>query len=313
MRRSMGLTRDALPQIAGPLFLTDGGIETDLIFHRGFDLPQFAAFVLLDDPDGERALRAYYEQYITLAHERGVGVVLDTPTWRASADWGSLLGYTSERLTDVNQRAVALLEDLRAGAPNVVISGCIGPREDGYVAERRMTAQDAEDYHAPQIQAFAAGAADLATALTLSYPEEAIGIVLAASAAGLPVAVSFTVETDGTLATGQPLLEAIEEVDARTDAAAAYFMINCAHPTHFADVLVGGGASVERIRGLRANASARSHAELDESPDLDEGDPLDLARRYRELSTRLPQLTVLGGCCGTDLRHIAAICAAHSA
>lgn len=310
MRRCMSIIRGALPQLAGGPFITDGGIETDLIFHHGFDLPEFAAFVLLDDPDGKRALRAYYRQYITLARDRRVGVVLDTPTWRASADWGDVLGYGADALADVNRRAVALLEELRREGPHVVVSGCIGPRADGYEADGRMTALEAETYHAPQIQTFAASTADQATALTLSYPDEATGIVRAAVAAGLPVAISFTVETDGRLPNGQALLEAIEEVDAETGAAAAYYMINCAHPTHFADVLLDAGATVERIRGLRANASTRSHAELDESPDLDEGDPLDLARRYHELSTRLPHLTVLGGCCGTDLRHIAAICPA---
>jgi S-methylmethionine-dependent homocysteine/selenocysteine methylase len=306
----MPITHPPLPQLAGDPFITDGGIETDLIFHRGFELPHFAAFVLLDDPAGRLGLRAYYRQYIDLAAEHGVGVVLDTPTWRASADWGALLHYSSEGLADVNRRAVALLEELRSTSPPMVISGCVGPRADGDEPAGRMTADEAEAYHSAQIQTFAATTTDMVTALTLSYAAEAIGIVRAATAAGIPAAISFTVETDGRLATGQPLLEAIAQVDGETEAVAAYFMINCAHPTHFAHVLLGGGASVARIRGLRANASSRSHAELDRSDDLDEGNPLDLAERYHELSTRLPNLTVLGGCCGTDRRHIAAICAA---
>jgi S-methylmethionine-dependent homocysteine/selenocysteine methylase len=309
---SRGQTHRPLPQLSGPRFITDGGIETDLIFHHGLDLPHFAAFVLLDDPDGERALRAYYAQYIALADEHGMGLVLDTPTWRASEEWGALLGYSPDALVDVNRRAVALLEDLRSDAPSVVVSGCVGPRADGYDPADHMTAAAAEAYHAAQIRTFAATTADMVTALTLTHTEEAVGIVRAAAAAGIPIAVSFTVETDGHLASGRPLLEAIEQVDADTEGAAAYFMVNCAHPTHFAHVLLEGGAAVTRIRGLRANASSRSHAELDESDELDEGDPLDLAERYRELSARLPQLTVLGGCCGTDRRHIAAICDAQA-
>jgi len=303
-------TRRSLPQLGEQPFITDGGIETDLIFHHGFELPHFAAFVLLDDPVGERALRAYYRQYLTLARDEGVGLVLDTPTWRASEDWGALLGYSAAALADVNRRAVALLEDLRSDAPAVVISGCVGPRGDGDDPADEMTAAAAEAYHAPQIRSLAATTADMVTALTLTRAEEAIGIVRAAVAADVPIAVSFTVETDGRLASGRSLLEAIEEVDAETERAAAYFMVNCAHPTHFAQVLLGGGASVERVRGLRANASSRSHAELDESDELDEGDPLELAQHYRALRGRLPQLTVLGGCCGTDRRHVAAICAA---
>jgi len=305
-------TRPALPQLAGGPFITDGGIETDLIFHGGFDLPHFAAFVLFDEPGGVDALHGYFRRYVLLARDHGVGVVLDTPTWRASSDWGELLGYSSERLTAVNRRAAALLEEFRSDGVDVVISGCVGPRGDGYEPEFCMTADQAEEYHAPQIQTFADTPADMVTALTLSYPEEAIGIVRAAVAAGIPVVISFTVETDGRLANGRPLLEAIAEVDCQTETAAEYFMINCAHPAHFADVLLAGGVELERIRGLRANASAKSHAELDESDELDEGDPTDLARRYQELSARLPQLTVLGGCCGTDHRHIAAVCEARS-
>ncbi len=304
----MSTARPPLPQLAGGRFITDGGLETDLIFHRGFDLPHFAAFVLLDDPAGERALRDYYREYIALAGEHGVGAVLDTPTWRASSDWGDRLGYTPERLADANRRAVALLEELRAGAPAVVISGCVGPRAEGHDPGRLMNAGQAEAYHAPQIQAFAGTGADMVTALTLSDPDEAVGIVSAAVAAGIPVAISFTVETDGRLAGGQWLGEAIDDVDQRTAAAAAYFMINCAHPAHFAPVLLRGGDIMKRVRGLRANASSKSHAELDESDELDEGDPADLAHRYRELSAQLPHLSVLGGCCGTDARHISAIC-----
>ncbi len=298
-----------LPQLGRRPFITDGGIETDLIFHRGFALPEFAAFVLLDDPRGRDGLRAYYREYLTLAQEFDVGVVLDTPTWRASRDWGERLGYSPEQLARINREAVGLLDELRPEAPAVVVSGCVGPRADAHVPEERMTAVQAEAYHGPQVQALSDAGADLVTALTLGYAEEAVGIVRAAVSAGIPVAIAFTVETDGGLPGRQSLPEAIADVDARTDSAAAYFMINCAHPTHFAAVLTSGGPEMRRIRGLKANASARSHAELDESDELDEGDPLELAERYRELIDRLPALTVLGGCCGTDRRHHAAICA----
>ena len=305
--------RAQLPQLSGRTFVTDGGMETDLIFHAGLELPHFASFVLLENVRGTDTLRDYYLRYIELAREYGVGIVLDTPTWRANPDWGARLGYSPAALADVNRRGVALLEELRASAgdePALVISGCIGPQGDGYWADQLMTAAEAEQYHAAQIAAFADTAADMVSALTLTYANEAVGIVRGAEEAAIPSVISFTVETDGRLPSGQPLGEAIEQVDAETAGGAAYFMINCAHPTHFADVLEDGGPWVDRIRGLRANASAKSHAELDEAEELDEGDPLELARQYRDLSRHLPNLTVVGGCCGTDHRHIAAICAA---
>jgi S-methylmethionine-dependent homocysteine/selenocysteine methylase len=287
------------------MFITDGGMETTLIFKQGLDLPHFAAFVLLDDPDGVEALRAYYRSYIEIAQNRGVGIVLDTPTWRANADWGEKLGYDADALVDVNRRAVALLEELRT--PEVRVSGCVGPRGDGYQVGDEMTADEAQRYHAPQIDTFTRTSADLVSALTLTYAAEATGIVRAAGQ--LPVVISFTVETDGRLPSGQPLGEAIAQVDAETDGAPDYFMVNCAHPTHFLEVLEPA-PWLERLHGVRANASKKSHAELDEAEELDEGDPQDLAARYRELRERLPNLTVVGGCCGTDHRHVDAVCAA---
>ena len=305
--------RAQLPQLSGEMFITDGGMETTLIFDDGIDLPDFASFVLLNDADGIEALRAYYATYLEIAAEHGVGIVLDTPTWRANPDWGNRLGYSTEALADIDRRGVALLEELRAtgnGAPQLIISGCIGPRGDGYRVDNEMTAEEAQRYHQPQVEAFANSAADLVSALTLTYADEAIGVARAARDAEIPIVISFTVETDGRLPSGQSLREAIEAVDAETDGSIAYFMINCAHPTHFAHVLEEDGDWRGRIRGLRANASEKSHAELDEAEELDPGDPTALAQHYRELQTRLPNLTVVGGCCGTSHRHVAEICAA---
>ena len=284
-------------------------METTLIFENGLELPDFASFVLLDDPDGLEALREYYASYVALAREHGVGIILDTPTWRANADWGARLGYSAEGLADINRRGVALLEELReeGGDPTLVISGCVGPRGDGYRVDDAMDPDEAERYHSAQIRTFANTTADLVTAYTLSYAGEAIGVVRAAQAAGIPSVVSFTVETDGRLPDGRPLGEAVLAVDEATDAGAAYFMINCAHPTHFEAVLEGQW--LERVRGIRANASSKSHAELDKSTELDSGDPAALAAHYAALRPLLPELTVVGGCCATDMRHIREICA----
>lgn len=290
------------------LLLTDAGLETVLLFQRGVDLPHFAAFPLLESDEGRTLLRDYYEPFLRLADERGVGFVISSPTWRANADWGALLGYDGERLADVNRAAVSFLETLRAGRDTVLIDGCVGPRSDAYRPTLRMDPDEAERYHAPQLRVFSDGGCAQASALTLSYVEEAIGIVRASTAAGLPVVIGFTVETDGRLPSGDSIEQAIDAVDAATDGAASAFMINCAHPTHFADVLEPGAPALERIRGLRANASTMSHDELDEAEELDDGDPVDLARRYAELRQRLPNLNVVGGCCGTDHRHISEIC-----
>lgn len=300
-----------LPQHRGGIFLTDGGLETTLIFHHGVDLPRFAAFVLMDSADGRAHLKRYYESYLAIARDQRTGFVLDSPTWRASADWGDKLGYDAAALKSVNIRSIELLRELRGEweRPNMpcVISGAIGPRGDGYKAGN-MDAGEAEDYHAAQIAAFAEAGADMVAAYTLNSINEAIGVTRAAKAQKMPVVISFTVETDGRLVMGETLRQAIETVDRETQGAPEYFLINCAHPSHFEAALQAGEAWAKRIHGVRANASARSHAELDESITLDAGDPADLGRRYLELRRAFPSMRMLGGCCGTDHRHLAAIC-----
>jgi homocysteine S-methyltransferase len=304
-----------LPQLAGRLFLTDGGLETTLIFHEGIVLPHFAAFPLVNSFEGERALTAYYRTYAELAARFGVGLILESPTWRANADWGARLGYTPEMLDDVNRRALALLEAVRdayeaRGVP-VVVSGCVGPRGDGYVPDRAMSAHDAAEYHRPQVDTFADAGTDMVCAITMNYVEEAVGVTRAARKAGIPVAISFTVETDGRLPTGQTLGAAIGQVDDDTAGYPAYYMVNCAHPTHVERSLTTPSAPwVERLRGLRANASRMSHAELNDAPTLDLGDPAEFGREHAALKARLPHLTVLGGCCGTDHRHVEQIAVA---
>ncbi len=311
---NMGKYRRHLPQCDGKLFLTDGGIETTLIFLEGLELPHFAAFDLLRDRAGWDALRKYYERYVRIAVDNRVGFILESATWRASSDWGRKLGYSQEALAHANRDSIALMVELRkkyeSAATPIVISGCIGPRGDGYDPGALMSVKEAQDYHAAQVAVFADTEADMVSAITMTNVNEAIGLTRAAMAANMPVAISFTVETDGKLPTGQSLQDAIEAVDAATAHAPAYYMINCAHPTHFDRVLKTGGAWRERIGGVRANASTKSHAELNESTELDAGNPRELGAQYRELRKLLPKLTVMGGCCGTDHRHVQEICTA---
>jgi S-methylmethionine-dependent homocysteine/selenocysteine methylase len=303
--------RSALPQLATDVFLGDGGVGTWIVFEEGVDVPAFAVFTLYASAAGRAALDRYFDAYARIAVRAQVGVVLGTATWRANPDWGARLGYDAAALTHVNRVAVDQLVDVRRRRQTpftpIVISGCIGPRGDGYRPGRQMGVDEATSYHSLQVQGLAATDADLLTATTMPSVAEAIGIATAARGAEMPVALSFTVETDGLLPTGQPLREAIESVDDATGGYPAYYMINCAHPDHFARVLEAGAPWTQRIRGLRSNASRKSHSELDEATELDAGDPRELAMLYRQLRTTHPHLVVLGGCCGTNHRHIDAI------
>jgi S-methylmethionine-dependent homocysteine/selenocysteine methylase len=307
----MAKYRSALPQVTGGMFLTDGGLETDLIFHEGFEMPLFASFPLLETEAGRTALRNYYLRFAQVASEAQCGFILEAATWRASRDWAVQLGYSSAMLADANRRAVDLLVEIRTvlgeSTGPVVISAAIGPRGDAYNPDHLMTSEEAENYHSEQIGTLADTATDLLTALTITYATEAIGIVRAAQSAQMPVVISFTVETNGVLPEGSPLSAAILEVERATDSGPLYYGINCAHPTHFSDVLVPKNDWIDRIQMVRANASRMSHAELDDATDLDDGDPTEFGRQQAELRDRFPRINVLGGCCGTDVRHIEAI------
>jgi homocysteine S-methyltransferase len=297
-----------LPQLER-LFLTDGGIETDLIYNRGIELPFFASINLLRSAEGKEALEEYFRSYLDLARRLGTGFELVSASWRASPDWAAGFGLTQEELDRLNGQSVAMLRGLQSGYPDVItmVTGCIGPRGDGYDPGRIMSAEEAQDYHRRQAFAFASAGADMIGAITITNVPEAIGIARAAEALDVSVYISFTVETDGRLPTGDTLDAAIAAVHEATDGYPSYYMVNCAHPDHFTGALLNGGAAIGRIRGLRANASRCSHAELNAMTELDDGNPEELALMYRQIRECLPRITVLGGCCGTDLRHIAAI------
>ena len=299
-----------LPQL-DRLFLTDAGLETDIIFNRGIDLPHFASISLFRTEIGRRALGDYFRGFLELAERTGCGLILESATWRASPDWAEPLGLSLAELDVLNRHAVSMLlelrEEYRSRIPHIIVSGCIGPRGDGYDPGRIMSAEEAEAYHSHQAGVLASAGADMLTAITMTNVPEAIGMVRTAQALQAQAVISFTVETDGRLPTGAGLSDAIAAVDQATGAYAAYYMINCAHPTHFAASLEEGAEWTARIGGVRANASRCSHAELDAMTELDTGDPAELAALHRDLRHRFPKINVLGGCCGTDLRHVAAI------
>jgi S-methylmethionine-dependent homocysteine/selenocysteine methylase len=290
-------------------WVTDGGIETDLIFHHGVDLPEFAAYPLLRTDVGRALLRAYYEGYAAVAERTGAGLRLESPTWRANPDWGALLGDDATALDAVNRAAIdflqGLADDWADRVNGIRVVGMLGPRGDGYAAGSAASADEAADYHAVQVASFASAGADEVAVLTLTDAREALGVSRAAAAAGVPLGVAFTVETDGRLPDGSSLGDAIAEVDA--DTPPAFFMVNCAHPVHIGPALVEAGPWADRIHGVRSNASTQSHAELDEAETLDEGDLDVLVRAHRALEEHLPSLEIVGGCCGTDARHVAAL------
>ncbi len=306
----MSKYRNELPQLSGGLFLTDAGLETDLIFNHGIEIREFAAHTLLPNPRGRESVANYLRGFLSLANKYNTGFVLDSQTWKAHLHWAEDLAATEQELHETNKDAIVFIAELRdefsGNNKPIVLNGVIGPRGDAYAPETRLAAREAEKYHAKQIGWLAETEVDMVTALTFTQSDEAIGVVRAAQAAGLPAVISFTVETDGRLPTGQPLSEAIGAVDEATDGAAAYFMVNCAHPDHFFDVL-DDSAWAHRIRGLRCNASRLSHEELDECEVLDDGDPVELANQYKAITTTMPWLNVLGGCCGSDLRHVTKI------
>ena len=306
----MSLYRTQLPQLTGGLFLTDAGLETDLIFNHKIEIRQFAAHTLLPDDIGRAALAGYLRGFLRLADECDAGLILDSQTWKAHAHWASDLGSSLAELEAANREAIrfiaALRDEFNGNCRPIVLNGVIGPRGDAYSPEAKVAANEAEAYHAQQIGWLADTQVDMITALTYTQSGEAVGVVRAAQKVSLPVVVSFTVETDGRLPTGEPLGDAIRSVDDATAGGAAYFMVNCAHPDHFFGELTDTDWG-RRIRGLRCNASRLSHAELDGCEKLDDGNPEELSVQYQTLLSTMPWLNVFGGCCGTDLRHVSKI------
>lgn len=312
MTTGKAMYRDNLPQLTRRNFITDGGLETVFVFQEKIDLPLFAAISLINSDSGIEALKRYYVPYIELALAHETGMILDTPTWRASMGWGLQLGYSADKVRYLNNLSVRLLEDVRkqhaTDSSPMVINGVIGPQSDGYRPTEILSADEAEEYHRQQVESFADSAADMVTAVTMTYVDEAIGIARAAAKADIPAAISFTVETDGLLPDGVSLQDAITRVDEASGMTPAYYMINCAHPSHFVGILQGDSSWQDRIYGVRANASAKSHAELDEATELDDGSPVEFGQCYAELKARLRNLRIVGGCCGTDHRHIGEVC-----
>lgn len=292
-------------------YLTDGGMETWMFFIEGFEAPEFAAIVLMDDAAARDKLRAYFERFLVMAEAAKTGYVLDTNTWRGCVSWAAKLGLSEQALLGLSEDAVAFAKDLRDAWSSrvgpILINGVLGPAGDGYNASAAPTAPDAELLHQPQIDTLANSGVDMISAITMTNVPEAVGIARAAAKRDLPCVISFTVETDGRLPSGETLAEAIVRTDKETDSAPLYYMINCAHPEHFQGVLDKDATWIRRVGGVRANASRMSHEELDNSETLDDGNPEEFGSLHLELAGMLPALRVVGGCCGTDHRHVGCV------
>ena len=315
----MWKTTTVLPQLKGGTYLTDGGTETFLMYKRGFELPHFSAFHLLNDPAACEAIKQYYRDHAAVAQKYGTGFIYCSLTYRASSDWGKLLGYSRQGLADMNNKAIelyrAVASEFAGDDGNTVFSGCIGPRGDAYRLNQQITAGAAEAYHLEQIQTFKQAGADMVTALTPNTVDEAIGIARAAQSIGLPSVISFTLDENSRLKSGPSIKEAIEQVDEAVDAAPAYYMINCSHPIEFEPALEPGDW-VKRLCGIRPNASSMAKGVLCKLGHLEEGDPMELGQQMGDVAGRYPHINVWGGCCGTDHVHLDEICknivAAHS-
>jgi S-methylmethionine-dependent homocysteine/selenocysteine methylase len=294
-------------QREGQLFLTDGGIETEIMYKWGFELPHFAMYPLLDNPDAMSAVRAMYRRYLDVVAKHRLSALMGGLDYRASPDWGALLGYSPEALAEANLRSIAFLRELADeyadDIPQILIAGYVGPRGDAYQTNRTITAAEAEDYHAVQLATLKAADVDLAWALTFNNIPEAIGVARAAARIGVPLAISFTLDTTSRLSSGPSLARAVETVETETDGAPAFYSLNCSHPVEFEPALTPGGWT-ERVRGFRPNASRMDKIALCKLGHLEEGDPVELGRLMGTLARRYPHMDVWGGCCGTGDVHL---------
>jgi homocysteine S-methyltransferase len=299
-----------LPQQLGKLMTTAGGFETWMQYVDGFKLRHFCGFELLDDARGVSCLKDYHRKVIEAAVANGFGMINEGLHYRASRDWGELIGFSRSALEEINHRGIEFYRDFAReysspGTP-MLVGGVIGPRGDAYNLGRLPDAAEAEDYHSEQIQTFRKAGVDHVTAMTFSSVDEAIGVARAAKSAGLPVVISFLLARGGRLKGGETLQEAIFRVDSATGNAPAYFMTNCTHPIEFEPALVPG-EWVARLGGFMPNAVAMETMDLCKLGHLEDGDPVELGAQMAALARRFPHINVWGGCCGTDGRHIGQI------
>lgn len=304
------MTHDFPPRLDDRIYITEGGIETEILYKWGFELPEFSMYPLLDNADAMKTIHAMFDRVFAAAAAHDAGIVLAGLDYRASPDWAEKIGYSRDQLDAFIHRNIAFLKGRREAhadrVRDVYIAATCGPRGDAYGTGGTITEDEAEAYHAFQIAASKAAGADLVIGITFNNIPESIGFVRAAQDVGIPVGISLTLTPEGVMRSGPSLQQAVEEIDAATDGAAAWFGTNCAHPVEFEPAL-NGGAWTDRLRYVRPNASKMDKIALCKLGHLEDGDPEELGGQMADLKRRFPQADILGGCCGTDERHLGEI------
>jgi homocysteine S-methyltransferase len=295
------------PQKAGRLYLTEGGTETELLYKYGFALPQFALFPLLDNPQAVSKMREMFQSYLDVAVRHKMCALMGGLDYRASPDWGALLGYSPQSLADANLRSIEFLRDIAreyaSDIPDIVIEGLIGPRGDAYERNASITVDEAEDYHSVQLETLKRANVDLALAITFNNVPESIGVARAAVKIGVPLAISLTLDGTSKLSSGPRLGEAITTIDRETDHAPEFYLVNCSHPVEYESAIEPDGW-IDRVRGVRPNASRMEKMALCQIGHLEDGDPVELGKLCGDLARRYPHMDIWGGCCGTWDRHL---------
>jgi homocysteine S-methyltransferase len=299
------------PRLENKFYLTEGGTETEILYKWGYELPEFAMFTLLENAEANECVLGMYRRYFDVAEAYGTGILVTGHDYRASPDWARKLGYSLKGLTEMQHRTIQFLTDIRAEyegrVSDVYVSGCIGPRGDAYGTGGGISEAESEDYHSVQLSNLVETDADMAIAQTFNNIPEAIGVVRAATAIGIPIGVCLTLTTDALLRSGPTLKEAVETIDDRTGGAAAWFGTNCSHPVEFEPAISEAGAWAERLRYIRPNATQMEKIALCKLGHLEDGDPVELGHQIGDVARRFPNADILGGCCGTDERHLGEI------
>ena len=299
------------PRLENKIYLTEGGTETEILYKWGYELPEFAMFPLLDNAEADQCIRGIYRRYFDVAEAFETGLVILGHDYRASPDWARKLGYSLDGLAEMQHRTIDFLADMRSEykgrVSDVYISGCIGPRGDAYGTGAEISESEAEDYHSVQLSTLRETDADMAIAATFNNIPEAIGVVRAAKNIGVPLGVSLTLTTESRLRSGPTLKQAVETIDEQTDGAAAWFGTNCSHPLEFEPAISETGVWTERLRYIRPNASRMEKIALCKLGHLEDGNPIELGQQMGDVAQRFPKMDILGGCCGTDERHLGEI------
>lgn len=291
----------------GRFYLSEGGTETEFMYKHGFELPHFAIFPLLDNPDAVSKLREMFRSYLDVAAKHEVCALMGGLDYRASPDWGELLGYSPAGLADANMQSIEFLREIAgeysSQIPETLIQGLIGPRGDAYERNETITENEAEDYHAVQLETLKEADVDLALAITFNNIPESVGVARAAAKIGIPLGISLSLDSSSKLNSGQSLSEAITMIDKATDQSPEFYSINCSHPLEF-EPAIEPGDWVNRIRGVRPNASKMDKMALCQLGHLEEGDPVELGVLCGDLARRYPHMDIWGGCCGTWDKHL---------